>query len=204
MLNEYPKTIKLKDGTRVTIRPLARDDFDKLLAFVNALPYEDRLFLRHDVDTEEAVRRRADELDETRVIPLVALENDNLIGEGFLHFMPYEWMKHVGHVRLATARSHRNRGLGGLIMRELVSLASERHLEKLLAYATEENTGAIKMSAALGFQRAAVLKGMVKDRTGKTRDLVIMVNDVAELDRILEEWIAFSSPPGFRVPGEGA
>ena len=204
MFGRYPKTVVLKDSTPVSIRLLEREDLDQLLAFVDALPDEDRLFLRHDVDNDELVRRRTSEVDTRRVIPLAAFDGDDLVGEGFLHFMPYEWMKHAGHVRLATARSHRNRGLGGLIMRELVWLASERRLEMLLAYTTDDNIGAIKMFTSLGFRKAAVLDHMVKDRGFKSRNLAIMINDVDELDRILEEWVHFSTLPGYRAPGAGA
>ncbi len=204
MLSKYPKTAKLKDGTEVVIRPLARDDFDQLLAFFESLPEEDRLFLRHDVSDPEIVRKWTEELDLERVIPLVAFDGEELVADGSLHFMPHEWMKHVGHIRLATARSLRNKGLGGLIVRELVALATNRNLEKLQVYVIEDNVGAIKMCEAVGFEKAAVLKGMFKDRSWKSRDLAIMVNDVADLDRILEEWIQFSTLPGYRAPGAGA
>ena len=33
MLTKYPKTVKLKDGTPVVIRPLERGDFDQLFNF---------------------------------------------------------------------------------------------------------------------------------------------------------------------------
>ena len=88
--------------------------------------------------------------------------------------------------------------------RELVWLASERQLERLLAYTTDDNIGAIKMFTSLGFQKAAVLNSMVKDRSSNTHDLAIMINEVDELDRILEEWVLFSTQPGYRAPGAGA
>ena len=91
-----------------------------------------------------------------------------------------------------------------MIMRELVWLAAERNLGRLLAYTTDDNAGAIKMYTALGFQKAGALKRLIKDRSGKTRDMAIMVNDVADLDRILEDWIQFSTLPGYRAPGDGA
>ena len=204
MLTKYPKTLKLKDGAPVVIRPLEHGDFDQLLGFFGALPEEDRLFLRHDVRDPEVIRKWTDELNMDRVVPLVALDHDEIVGNGSLHIVPHEWMRHVGHIRLVTARSHRNKGLGGLITRELVALASDLQLEKLQAHVIEDNVGAVKMFKAVGFEVVAVLKGMVKDRTWRNRDLAIMVNDVANLDRILEDWLQFSMQPGYRVPGGGA
>jgi L-amino acid N-acyltransferase YncA len=204
MLTKYPKTVKLKDGTPVVIRPLERADFDQLFNFFGALPEEDRLFLRHDVRDPDVVRKWTEELNLDSVIPLVALDHDVVVADGSLHIDPHEWMRHVGNVRLVTARSHRNKGLGGLMVRELVTLATHLNLEKLQAHVIEDNAEALKMLKAVGFESAAVLRGMVKDRTWKARDLVIMVSDVANLDRILEDWMQFSMQPGYRVPGGGA
>jgi L-amino acid N-acyltransferase YncA len=204
MLTKYPKTVKLKDGTPVEIRPLRQTDFELLLEFFTELPEEDRLFLRHDVRDPKVVRQWTEELDLERVVPLVAFDLDALVGSASLHVENHEWMQHVGHIRLVTARSHRNKGLGGLLTRELVSIATDRNLEKLEAQIVQDNAGAVRMFQTLGFETAAVLKGMVKDRTWRTRDLAIMVNDVANLDRILEEWIQSSIQPGYRVPGGGA
>ncbi len=204
LLDAYPKTVRLKDGTSIQIRPLAHDDFDQLLAFYTSLSEEDRLFLRHDVSDPELVRRWTEELDFTHTVPLVAFDGDRLVGSGSLHTLPHEWMRHVGQIRLVTARSHRRKGLGGLITRELVALAEERNLEKLQASVVEDNADAVKMFTAVGFQKAAVLKGMVKDRTWKSRDLAVMVSDVANLTQVMEQWIQESMLASHRVPGDGA
>ena len=204
MLSQYPKTMTLKGGARVTIRPLTRDDFDQLHSFFVSLPDEDRLFLRHDVSDPEVIRKWTEELDHDRVIPLVALDEDEIVADGSLHIMPHEWTRHVGHIRLVTAKPYRGKGLGGLLTRELVTLAEARNLEKLQAYVIEDNLGAVKMFEKLGFKTAAVLEGMVKDRSWRNRNLAIMVNDVANLSQIMEDWIQQSMVPAYRVPGDGA
>ena len=205
MLTEaYPKTIKLKDGTEVVLRPLARDDFDDLHLFFRDLPDGDRLFLRHDVSDPQMIRKWTEELDYDRVIPLVALDDDRIVATGSLHIMAHGWMEHVGHIRLVTARSHRQRGLGGLIARELVNLAGGRNLEKLQAHVIADNEGAVRMFETVGFKTVAVLEGMVKDQAGRERNLAIMVNSVANLTQIMEEWIHDLTIPQFRVPGDGA
>ena len=199
----YPKTVKLKDGSSVVIRPLARDDFERLHHFFSTLPEGDRLFLRHDVRDPGVVRKWTEELDYDEVSPLVALDGDEIVANGSLHVMLHGWMQHVGHIRLVTGPRHRHKGLGGLITRELVSLAAERNLEKLQAHVIEDNTGAIKMFQAVGFKTEAVLEGMVKDQTGRHRNLAVMVNSVTNLLDIMEDWIHDMTIPQFRVPGGG-
>ena len=201
MLKEaYPKTVKLKDGQSIVIRPLARDDFEQLHRFFKALPEEDRVFLRHDVRDPEMVRKWTEELDFDRVIPLVALDGDEIVASGSLHIMNHGW----SHVRLVAARARRHNGLGGLMVWELVALAAHRGLEKLQAHIIEENVQGIKMCERVGFKKVAALEGVVMDQTGRERNLVMMVNSVAELSRIMEDWIQGMMIPSYRVPGDGA
>ena len=105
---------------------------------------------------------------------------------------------------MITAQTHRRKGLGGLISRELVNLAVERHLEKLQVHVIEDNLGAVRMCEAIGFEKAAVLRDMVKDQNGKLRNLLIMVNDVADRGQRMEEWFQETMVPAYRVPGGGA
>ena len=195
----YPKALKLKDGRTVSLRPLQRHDADKLGTFFSTLPDEDRMFLRHDVSDPDLVRQWTEKLDFEQIVPLVALDGDTIVGDGTLHIAAHEWMRHVAHIRLVTARTHRHKGLGALIARELVALAADRDIEKLQAHVVED-----KMFQAVGFNTVAVLKDMVKDRTGRKRNLAIMDNDVASLGRIMEDWIHDSMLAAYRVPGGGA
>jgi len=162
---EYPKSVTLKDGRSVALRPLACEDFGRLHEFFVALPQEDRIFLRHDVTDPEVVRKWTDGLDLNRVFPLVALDGEKIVADGTLHTSAYGWTRHVGQLRLVTARSHRHQGLGALIARELVDIARERNLEKLQAQVIEDDAGALKMLDAVGFKQVAVLKDTVKDVT---------------------------------------
>ncbi|MCP4591348.1 MAG: GNAT family N-acetyltransferase [bacterium] len=205
MLNhDYPKSIELKDGRKVILRPLAQDDFDGLFSFFQALSKEDRLYLAHDVSDPDLVRKWTDELDFERVIPLVALERDRIVGNGTLRMASRGWMRHVGQIRLVTARSHRHRGLGAFITRDLVALAGERGLQKLQAHVIEDSVGAVRMFEAVGFNKVAVVEKLVRDQHGAERNLAIMINDVVSLAQIMEDWIQDMMIPAFRGPGEGS
>jgi len=199
----YPKEAALKDGRVVTIRPLANGDFDGLYAFFRALPDEDRLFMRHDVADPEVVGKWVEQLDFDRVVALVAEDEDKIVADGTLHLSQHGWATHVGHIRLVTARTHRHVGLGTLVARELVGLAEKRGLEKLQTQVIEDNVGSVRLFEKLGFRTCAVLNDLVKDQKGNKRNLAIMINDVADLERIIEDWIHDSMIPAFRVPADG-
>jgi len=199
----YPKEASLKDGHRVMLRPLNNGDFEKLYAFFQALPEEDRLFLRHDVTNPEIVRRWVEQIDFDRAIPLVAEDGGKVVADGTLHLANHGWSRHVGHIRLVTARTHRGVGLGTVIARELVALAEERELEKLQVQVIQNNIGSVKMCERVGFKMEAVLKDLAKDQRGQRRNLAIMTSDVADLSQIMEDWIQDSMLAQYRVPGEG-
>ena len=204
MMRDYPKEVKLKDGRTAVLRLLAREDYEKLHAFFDALPDEDRLFLRHDVRDPELIRKWTENIDLKHVIPIVAEDGDRIVADGTLQITTHGWMQHVGVVRLVTARTHRHVGLGTLTARELVALAEERDLEKLQVHVIDDDHGSVKMFQTLGFEKAAVLKNLVKDQHGNKRNLAVMINDVVNLGRIMEDWLHDSMLPAFRVPGGGS
>ena len=203
LTHDYPKSERLRDGRDVVLRPLTEGDFEALYSFFQALPEEDRLFLADDVTDPALVRKWTDGLDFTKVIPLVALDDDRIVADGTLHIAAGGWTRHVGQIRLVTARTHRHVGLGTLLARELVALAAERNLDKLQAHVIEDNVGSVRMFEAAGFKKGAVLQALVKDQAGQARNLAVMINDVASLTRILEDWIQDSMIPEMRSPGEG-
>ncbi len=199
----YPKDVTLKDGRQAAIRQLKQDDLDALHRFFLDLPEEERIFLRHDVTDKALLEKWTANQDFEHVVPLVACDEDAIIGEGTLHIEKEGWMQHVGSVRLVIAPSHRGNGLGTLMTRELVQIAQFRSLEKLRANVIEKEEFSIKMLAGAGFKRNSVLHDLAKDRKGRTCNVVVMVNDVADLTRILEDWIHDAMIPAFRAPSGG-
>jgi RimJ/RimL family protein N-acetyltransferase len=199
-IDGIPKEVALKSGRRVKIRLLNGEDFEKLSAFFQGLPDSNRLFLQHNVLDPELIRKWTQQLDLDHVIPLVAEDGDKIVASGTLHLSPHGWMQHVGQIRLVIAPTHRGVGLGTLVAHELVQQAEDRNLEKLYANVIESDIVSVKMLQRLGFKSAAVLKDLVKDQVGKKQNLAIMMNDVADLGRILEDWIQDSMVSGSQVP----
>ncbi|UCE59705.1 MAG: GNAT family N-acetyltransferase [Phycisphaerales bacterium] len=200
----YPKVVKLKDGRNVTLRLLANGDFEKLYAFFQDLEEADRLFLRDNVADPALIRKWTENIDCERVVPIVAEDGETIVADATLHNRPHGWAQHVGLIRLVVAGSHRDVGLGTLLARELVGLAEERGLEKLQANVIEDDQAMLKTFEAMGFGKEAVVREAVKDQHGNKHNLAILINDVADLGRSLEDWISDTMIPSFRVPGAGA
>ena len=73
-LDRYPKEIALRDGARVTLRPMVRDDVGALWDFFRGIPDVDKMFFREDVSRRDVVDDWARTLDYATTLPILAFE----------------------------------------------------------------------------------------------------------------------------------
>ncbi|HEV8715957.1 MAG TPA: GNAT family N-acetyltransferase [Candidatus Binatia bacterium] len=179
MLEEYPKEAILKDGTPVTLRPLEREDAERLVAFFQRVPEDDRWYLRHDVSDSATVRQWALGVDYRRVIPIVAVHAGRIIGDVTLHRRRYGSTSHVGKVRIVIDPDYRSKRLGTWMLLDIIQLATGLGLEKLVAEVASNETAALKAIRRLDFVREAVIPELHKDQAGNECDLVILVKNLA-------------------------
>ncbi len=172
------KQNKLKDGTVVTLRPMVKDDEEGLFDFFQELPDELTLFIRHNVKDRNVIRDWAHRLNYDRVLPLLALRDDKIIGDASLHRVSHGWKRHIGRVRVVVSPRYQRQGLATLMLNELVTLGHELGLEKLWAEIPLDSAGAIRACRNAGFACKAVIEGMVKDLRDQNIDVLIMVCDI--------------------------
>lgn len=178
MLAGFPKQVTLQIGTSVTIRPMVKEDAEKLHAFFCRVPREDRLFLRDDVSLREVIDSWADELDYEKVLPLVAEVGDTIVADATLHRRKFGWTSHVGKVRLVVDVDYRGKGLGTLMIKELIDTAKKAGLEILVAEIMGGQAGSLSALKRFGFEKEAVFYNYVKDQTGEEHDLVVMMKNL--------------------------
>ncbi|MHB9073069.1 MAG: GNAT family N-acetyltransferase [Desulfobaccales bacterium] len=179
----YHKEGVLKDGSRVILRPMVKEDREKLLEFFQGLDAKALSFLRNDVREPAVIDHWVNHIDYNRVFPLVAEAEGRIVGDVTLHKRKVGWKRHVGNVRVVVAKDYQNRGLGTLLINEIVELAGEFGLEKLVAEVHLQALGAIAMFKKAGFSVKAVFEDLVKDPAGQSSDLVVMVCDIQARDR---------------------
>jgi acetyltransferase len=178
MVTGYPKSVRLQSGTTVTLRPMIKEDAEKLYAFFARVPRADRLFLRDDVSKREMIDAWARDLDYDKVFPLVAEVGNSIVGDATLHRRIAGWTSHVGKARLVIDKDYRAKGLGTALIEELIAFAKRAGLELLVAEVMATQTGALAAFKSLGFEKEAVLYNYVKDQEGKPHSLVVMLKDV--------------------------
>jgi len=179
----YQKEGVLKDGTRVILRPMVQEDRDRLLEFFRDLEEKDRLFLRSNVLDPAVIDHWVSHIDYQRVFPLLAEYQGRIVGDATLHMRKVGWKRHLGNVRLVVAKDFQGKGLGTLLINEIVELAGEFGLEKLVAEIHFQAQAALTVFKHAGFSVKAVFEDLVKDPQGRNSDLVVMVCDVQARER---------------------
>ena len=175
----FKKKGKLKDGTEVLLRPMVRTDRKQLGEFFARLTPSVLQYVRNDVTDPKVIDRWFDQLDYERVFPLLGLKDEQIVSNASLHRVAYGWRKHLGTIRIVVEPTFHEKGLGTLMINELVDLALEFGLEKLMVEFPLKAHGALAMFKKAGFSPRGVIDGLMKGRHGEDIDIVIMVMDVA-------------------------
>jgi L-amino acid N-acyltransferase YncA len=178
----------LKDGTRVIIRDLHKEDLDKLMKFYRSLPPDDRVYLKVDVTKRKVVEERMKLIEEGTIFRIIAIHNDEIVGDGMFEISKEEWRKHQGELRVIVARPFQRKGLGMLMFRELHSLALKKDIDKIVVKMMKPQKGAINICKKLGFHKETIIPNYVWDQEDKPQDLVIMSCKPKDLWRELEHF----------------
>ncbi len=187
MLSAYPNEVVLRDSTKVTLRPMGKEDGDKLFRFFSELPDEDRLYLRDDVSKRSVIEAWIRGLDYDRVFPLMAEVHGRIVGDATLHRREHGWARHLGNVRVTIAKDFQKKGLGSKMVEELIKVASGEGRRKIMAEIIADQAVALRAFEKMGFQRVATLPALVKDVEGKPHDLAVLVYDIAAEAEMFDE-----------------
>ena len=177
-INTYQKEAKLKDGTKVLLRPMVQEDQDALYEFFKSVSREDARYLRDDVSSRDLIEKWAKNLDYSKTLPILALKDDAIIADATINRRRFGWKWHLGTVRVFVHKEYRDVGLGHLMLDELVDIAYKLGIEKLIVEIPDFVTAAINAFTRSGFYRVAVIPNMVKDRENMPVDVVVMMKDV--------------------------
>jgi RimJ/RimL family protein N-acetyltransferase len=186
---DYPKTVKLKDDVKVTLKLMVEDDLDSLFAFYKKIPETDRLFLRVDVTDKKNVERRFGNLNPDFVYPILAHAEGQIIGIATLFRSEFGWKRNLGEVRVLIAPDYQRKGLATIFIREMFFHALKAKIYKLQAEMTDNQESAIAAFERLGFRAEARLKKHVTDIRGRRRDLVIMTLDIEDFWYLMEDFV---------------
>jgi L-amino acid N-acyltransferase YncA len=177
-LNTYQKEVKLKDGTKILLRPMVIEDQEALYEFFKAVSEEEARYLRDDVKSRLLIESWAKNLDYSRTLPILAIKDDIVIADATINRRRSGWKWHIGTVRIFVHKDYRNRGLGELMVDELARIAYRLGIEKLILEIPDTSVATINAFTKAGFHRAALIPNMAKDRQNMPVDLAVMMKDI--------------------------
>ena len=160
----------------ITVRPMRATDGDGLLEFFHRIPVEDRLYLREDVTDARVVQGWIEKLDYRRVLPLIALAGERIVGDATLHRSGHERPR-VAQLRILIDPAYRNLGLGRFLLKRLVDIATndDHELDTIaLEIVSDSEQAAQHAARALGFVEAHDYAHYIHFYSGKPHDLVVM------------------------------
>ena len=173
-LQKFPKTVKLKDGTKAALRPLRCDDEKEFHQLFLGIPEQERMFIKHRVQDIAVIRDWCQNIDYGRNLPMVGLLGGKITGVATLHQQLGGWRRHIGRVSVLVHPQFRGRGLARMLVSEILDIARRAGLEKVEAEFIGEQTAAAKMFALLDFRELVRLEDYVKDMLAISHDYILM------------------------------
>ena len=170
----YRQLVTLRDGARVLLRPLTPSDRQALIDLFSVITEEEQRYFRTDVKDPEVVGGWVDHLDYDKVLPIVAVVGDRIVGDATLHFHdgPY---RHVGELRIFLGKDFRKRGLGVRMLNALIELAKRRNLYILQVEVVNDQPHIIRAFQSVGFVLKSVSQEFFMLPDGELRDLTHLI-----------------------------
>ena len=178
----FRQLITLSDGGRVLLRPLTAEDREQLIELFEHVSPEDLRYMRHNVTDAGLIASWVDDLDYDRILPLVAVINERLVGSATLHF--YEGpARHRAEVRIYLAKEVRRRGVGSRMIQALIDMSKRRNIYMIEAQIINDQATVIRAFQNLGFVRKCILDNYFILPDGELRDvahLILRLRDSSE------------------------
>lgn len=176
----YPRSIELRSGKRVLVRPLQRNDEAALLRYFNEIPAEERIrFFRETSADPAVVAERCRHIDPTRALAVVALEGQEVVADGSLHPAVERMKSHVAQIRLSVHPKLRGVGVGRAVVDELLTLAPHMGIAWVDAEIARGEEVAQRIFRSIGFREVGILPEHVRDSVGNFHDLLLMTREVS-------------------------
>jgi len=173
-LQKFPRTLPLKDGSKITLRPLRKDDEKDFHQLFLTIPEPERMFIKHRVTDTAVIRDWCQNIDLGRNLPLLAVADKKIVGVATLHQQLGGWKRHIGRVSVLVQPAVRGRGIARALVNEIVDIARNTGLEHVEAEFIGGQETAIHMFAMLGFSQLLKLEDYVKDMQALRHDYVLM------------------------------
>ncbi|HEY2210639.1 MAG TPA: GNAT family N-acetyltransferase, partial [Bradyrhizobium sp.] len=183
----YPLHVATEAGD-IEFRMMGPADEAAVLAFAQALPAHDLLFLPRNISEPKVLSAWVKEIERGAIRSLLAVKDGKVVGCGTLVRDPHSWSPHVGEIRMVVSLDVRGQGVGRALSQETFALALGAGLDKFSVQMTIDQRGAIALFESLGFKAEALLRDHVRDIDGKKHDIVVLGHNVTQVRAQMEAY----------------
>jgi acetyltransferase len=173
----YRQVFTLKDGARLLIRPLNKEDKQNLLDLFLPVPMEERRFMRHNINDPAIVSSWVENIDYDKIFPVVAVVNDRIVGDATIIFNS-DTARHRAEIRIFLSKDFRGRGLGTRLIQGIIDIAKRRSIYILEVEIVRDLINDIKALEKLGFETVCIYEDYFMLPDGELRDIVHMINRI--------------------------
>ena len=195
--SEWESDVVLADGGTAHLRPLRRDDADKLLDFFTRLSDRSRMLRFFAPVSPQTARRaaRLDEVDYDKTFGIVAELGDDLIAVGtYQRSDAPDGDPTAAEVAFAVSDEHQARGIGSMLLEHLAAVGRTMGLQRFTASTLPENRRMLRVFHEAGWEvDREHVEGVVElsfriDDDEKTREVLYRREHLAEarsMERLL-------------------
>ncbi len=144
-----PKKVKIATGESVLLRFPRKDDLEKLVKMYTTLSEKSLRFLRPYRFTKDEVKDMLDRVDFKNVFSIVA-ENEK--GEIVAEARLIRHSNSSAEIGIIVHDDYQNKKLGQNMVREMIEIAKDSNIKKLIAFINEKNEAAIHIFKKFGFK----------------------------------------------------
>ncbi|MEA2089201.1 MAG: GNAT family protein [Thermoproteota archaeon] len=158
---EYEKTVTLRDGTEVLLRPELSTDTNMLWEMFSTLSRRSLRFLVRPF-TRERVEAWTSNINYEKALPILGVvkegDKTRIVASATLSFHAEPSLIHKAWLGIAVHDDYQNRGLGAALTRFILEIARKKGLKKVYLRVSRGNKRAVHVYEKCGFKTEAVLK----------------------------------------------
>jgi ribosomal protein S18 acetylase RimI-like enzyme len=155
------------------IRRLGENDRAALLAFGQALPQDDLLYLEDDFQSPEIIARLVNAHQAENWRQIVVEADGEIIGYSSVRRLP-GWSSHVADIVLLVSPKCRRAGVGVALAQAIFDAARDLGASKAIVEMLEEQQAGRAIFERLGFRVEGTLSNHARDRQGQYHNLLIL------------------------------
>lgn len=173
------KRVLLRDGSEALLRSPRVEDAPVLLDYLKVTASETEFLMRYPeevsmtLEAEEQYIRK--QLDSPNDCMIVCEVNGRLAGNCSLGMNSRRKTRHRGTIGIALISEFWGRGIGTVLMGELIALGEQRGLMQLELQVFQGNERAIALYRKMGFETVCSLPNAIRLKDGSLRDEYTMV-----------------------------